>query len=70
MKHIRLGTARISMFRLVRKTLGLALALAACSSPAWGFAPDAPEIDPGSAFSSLTLLAGSVMLLYDRYRPR
>ncbi|HTU91351.1 MAG TPA: hypothetical protein VMF69_14820 [Gemmataceae bacterium] len=58
--------------RLLRKCFGLALALAAFGGAAWGFNPTdaAPEIDPGSAFSSLALLAGGVLLLYDRYRRR
>lgn len=56
-------------FRLTRKSIGLALALTAFGGTAWGFDP-APEIDPGSAISSLTLLAGGVLLIYDRYRRR
>ena len=56
-------------FRLVRKSIGMVLALAAFGGTAWGFDP-APEIDPGSAISSLALLAGGVLLIYDRYRRR
>jgi hypothetical protein len=56
-------------FLLARKSCGLLLALVACSGTAWGFAP-VPEIDPNAAASSLALLAGGVMLMYDRYRHR
>lgn len=56
-------------FRLMRKSIGLALALVAFGGTAWGFDP-APEIDPGSAISSLALLVGGVLLIYDRYRRR
>lgn len=55
-------------FRLLRKSFGWLLVLTAFSGTAWGFDPVAPEIDPGSAIGSLTLLAGGVLLLYDRYR--
>jgi len=66
------GMVAAGAYRLLRKSFGLALALAAFGGAAWGFNPTdaAPEIDPGSAFSSLALLAGSVLLLYDRYRRR
>lgn len=57
-------------FRAFRKGCGLLLALIATGGVAWGFSPDAPEMDPNSAMSSLALLAGGVMLVYDRYRRR
>lgn len=60
--------AAVVGFRIFRRTCGWLLTLTAFSGTAWGFDPVAPEIDPGSAISSLTLLAGGVMLLYDRYR--
>jgi hypothetical protein len=55
--------------RLTRKGCGLALAFVAFSGTAWAL-PTSPEIDPGSAVSSLALLVGGVMLLRDRYRRR
>ncbi len=61
------GTATIS--RLVRKSCGLLLALAAFSGTAWGKL-EVPEIDPNTALSSLALLAGGVLLVRDRYRRR
>ncbi len=55
--------------RLLRRGCGFALCFTAFSSVAWAL-PGAPEIDPGSAASSLALLAGGVMLVYDRYSRR
>lgn len=68
MKNTWFGAASVRTFRLLRKSIGLGLALAAVAGTAWGFDPSVPEIDPGSALSSLALLAGGVVLLYDRYR--
>lgn len=70
MKSIWFGMAMAGTIRVVRKSFGLALVVAACGGTAWGFDPSAPEIDPGSALSALTLLGGGVLLLYDRYRRR
>ena len=69
MKRNWYGLLAARGFRLLRKSCGVALAVAAFSGTAWGFDPT-PEIDPGSAVSSLALLAGGVMLLRDRYRRR
>lgn len=69
MKSTWFATAATRAFRLVRKSMGLALALTAFCGTAWGFDPT-PEIDPGSALSSLTLLAGGVLLLFERARRR
>jgi hypothetical protein len=63
-----LSRSMAKALRAFRKGCGLLLVMGACSSVAWAFGPVAPEIDPGSAVSSLALLAGGVMLVYDRYR--
>ncbi len=54
---------------LVRRALGVALVVAACatSAQAGGSLP-APEIDPGSLASALTLLTGGFLLVTDRLR--
>jgi hypothetical protein len=46
------------------------LVIAAGAGPvlAGGPLPNAPEIDPGSMMSALTLLAGGTLLLTDRFR--
>ncbi len=69
MKDNRFSLSMHKGFRAIRKGCGLMLVFAAFGGVAWGFAP-APEMDPGSAASSLALLAGGVMLVYDRYRRR
>lgn len=66
MKSTWIRKAAVGTFRLVRRSFGWALALTAFCGTAWGFDP-APEIDPGSALSSLALLAGGVLLLKERY---
>ena len=56
----------------VRKALvagGLLLVFLACASPALAVLT-VPEIDPGSAVSGLTLLAGGMLLLADKFRTR
>ncbi len=68
MKYEPLGRTR-RIVGALRKGVGLFFVLAAFSGTAWGHL-GAPEIDPGSAASSLALLAGGVMLVYDRYRRR
>ena len=52
--------------RLVCSLLGLALVWSASGS--FALARAVPEIDPGSATSAVTLLAGSVLLLKSRCR--
>ena len=53
--------------RLATSALGLALIFSAFSSPAKALF-DAPEVDPGSMASALTLLAGGVLTLTGRVR--
>jgi hypothetical protein len=53
----------------VRKAMvagGFLLVFLACASPALAGPPVVPEIDPGSAVSGLTLLAGGMLLLADK----
>ena len=53
------------------KALGFMLILTAMSGVARAFNPIAtPEIDPGTAGSALTLLAGGLLILKDRLRAR
>ena len=55
----------------VRKAMvagGFLLVFLACASPALAGPPVVPEIDPGSAVSGLTLLAGAMLLLADELR--
>ena len=66
MKTKWFSTLTAGSLRLLRKSFGLVLVLAAFHGTAWGFDP-VPEIDPGSAGNALVLLAGGVLLLYDRY---
>ena len=54
-------------YRLTASALGLALIFSAFSSPAKALF-DAPEVDPGSMASALTLLVGGVMTLTGRVR--
>jgi hypothetical protein len=57
--------------RLACRTLGLFLAVSAVAGTAFADPSHcAPEIDPGSAASALTLLTGGVLLLTDRLRRR
>ena len=52
--------------RKARVAGGFLLVFLACASPA--LATPVPEIDPGSAVSGLTLLAGGMLLLADKLR--
>jgi hypothetical protein len=61
--------ALVSFFlRSSAAILGMALVWSGSSS--FAFARAVPEIDPGSATSALTLLAGGVLLLKSRMRPK
>ncbi len=56
-----------SCFGAIRKTLGLALIMAASATAVLAGAPGpAPEIDPGSVGAGLMLLACGFFLLLDR----
>ncbi len=56
------------MSSMIRKGVGLLLILSAFSPVAQaGFTP---EIDPGSMVSALTLCAGGMMLMVDRFYHR
>jgi len=55
-------------FRRARWAGGALMILAALSGAALAGPGDAPEIDPGSLTSALTLLCGSVLLLTSRRR--
>jgi len=60
-----------ALVRGVLNATGLVLVLVALGGNAFAGAPlsgDAPEIDPGSALSALTLLSGGLMVLTDRRR--
>ncbi|HKM54360.1 MAG TPA: hypothetical protein VJY33_13195 [Isosphaeraceae bacterium] len=50
--------------------VGLALVLAAFSTPAWAFNVPVPEIDPGSMAGAVTLLSLGVLMLTDRRRKK
>lgn len=55
--------------KLARKAFGLMLMLALVAKTAEAGAgppPAAPEIDPGSLLSAMTLLGGGLMILTDR----
>jgi hypothetical protein len=65
----------IHLFSALRRGCGLLLVLAACAGVALAQTSmngtcdtHAPEIDAGSIASGLTLLAGGVLLLTDRFR--
>lgn len=53
------------MLKLIRYTLALALIVAALTSVSYagGPPPNAPELDPGSMMSALTLLTGGLVLV-------
>lgn len=58
-----------TVFNKLMQTCGLMLVVAAFSSAAWAAKDlDAPEIDPGSIASAMTLLCGGMMMLTDRVR--
>src|SRR4051794_14192714 len=61
-------TTASRLVRIVRDGVGLALVLSAVGATAFARGPSlaAPEIDPGSIGSALTLLTGGVMLLTGR----
>ena len=59
----------LGFFRLARKSIGFVFVFAAFAGSASALPPPTtPEIDPGSMASALTLLAGGVLLLTDRFR--
>jgi hypothetical protein len=55
--------------RTARAGIGFGMVLAALSTTAWARVT-APEIDPGSVASALTLLTGGVLMLTERKRRR
>jgi hypothetical protein len=60
-----------SLARKAMVTGGLLLVFIASASPALAQLTDGravPEIDPGSAVSGITLLAGGILLLADKLR--
>jgi hypothetical protein len=57
------------MSTVIRKSLGIFLVFAAFS-PLAQAAHFTPEIDPGSAASALTMCAGGMMLMIDRFYRR
>jgi hypothetical protein len=62
-----------SLARKAMVTGGLLLVFIASASPALAQPPPdnfvrVPEIDPGSAMSGITLLAGGILLLADKLR--
>lgn len=64
---------RVDYRRLVRTAragIGIGMVLAALSTLAWAKQDWAPEIDPGSMASALTLLTGGVLMLTERRRRR
>jgi hypothetical protein len=61
-------TARV--VRIAVKAIGFGMIVAACSTVAWARIGDAPEIDPGSMASALTLLTGGTLMLTRRNRRR
>ena len=65
MTSLKTAAARISRSTLA--ALGLALMASALAAPAFA-GLDAPEVDPGSIGSALTLLVGGVMTLTGRVR--
>jgi len=68
MTRTRLGALVSTLLHSSAFILGLALVWSASSS--FAFARAVPEIDPGSATSALTLLAGGVLLLKSRLRSK
>ncbi len=56
--------------KLLWRTCGLALVFAACAGVANAAPPPpaAPEIDPGSLLTGLTLCVGGVLMVVDRVR--
>ena len=54
------------LVRLLMQVAGIMLVLEACAGNA--LAVVAPEIDPGAAWSAITLLAGGVLVLRVRLR--
>lgn len=65
MMSLKNAAARAS--RAAVAALGLALMVSALAAPA-SAGLDAPEVDPGSLASALTLLVGGVMTLTGRVR--
>lgn len=58
----------LKSFRAASTACGLALLVAAMASTASAHPPAAPEIDPGSMGSAVTLLIGGLMLMTGRRR--
>jgi hypothetical protein len=59
----------LALARKVMVTGGFLLVFAAVAGSALAQNhPDAPEIDPGSALSGISLLAGGMLLLADKLR--
>jgi hypothetical protein len=58
----------LKSFRVACTACGLALLVAAMAATASAHPPEAPEIDPGSMSSALTLLIGGLMLVAGRRR--
>ena len=52
----------------MRRTVGMALIMAATVAIALAVGPQGPEIDAGSAASALALLAGAAMIIRGRRR--
>jgi hypothetical protein len=64
-----------AMVRKLFQFVGLALVVAASASVAHaqtasGSSGAAPEIDPGSVMSALTLLTGGVLMMTDKFRSK
>jgi hypothetical protein len=53
---------------LIRQAIGFGLVLAAFSGVAFAQEQAAPEVDPGSMISGMTLLAGGLLILTNRAR--
>jgi hypothetical protein len=68
MTRTRLGARVSTLLHSAAFILGMALVWSGSSS--FAFARAVPEIDPGSATSALTLLAGGVLLLKSRLRSK
>ena len=63
---MKLSYARL--FRTAGMALGMALVLTSIARADLGPPPAAPEIDPGSMASAMTLLVGGAMMLTGRSR--
>lgn len=61
-------TVLSGLTRAARMGVGLALVLAAFSTPAWAHQQFAPEIDPGAMAGAMALLSLGVLMVTDRRR--